>query len=74
MDQTELLLQEITDAHGVPGYEDGARAVMAKYLQKFSEVSYDKLGSVVGRKIGSAPSPRVLIGGHLDEVGFMVKE
>ncbi len=74
MDQTELLLQEITDAHGVPGYEDGARAIMAKYLQKFSEVSYDKLGSVVGRKIGSAPSPRVLIGGHLDEVGFMVKE
>ncbi|MEP0828225.1 MAG: M42 family metallopeptidase [bacterium] len=74
MDQTELLLQEITDAHGVPGYEDGARAVMAKHLQKFSEVSYDKLGSVVGRKIGSAPSPRVLVGGHLDEVGFMVKE
>jgi putative aminopeptidase FrvX len=33
---------------------------------------HDRLGSVVGKKVGNAKGPRVLVAGHLDEVGFMV--
>ncbi len=74
MDKTEILLQEITDASGVPGFETDARKVMEKYLVGYADISYDKLGSIIGTKKGKAESPRVMIAGHLDEIGFMVKE
>ncbi len=74
MDYTENLLKEITEAPGVSGYEDDARKVMARYMKEFAEISYDKLGSVVGRKLGSSETPRVIMAGHLDEIGFMVKD
>jgi len=74
LDSTETLLKEITDANGVSGFESGAAEVMVRYLRGFAEVKYDKLGSVIGKKAGSAETPRVLLAGHLDEIGFMVKE
>jgi putative aminopeptidase FrvX len=74
VDQTEILLRDITDASGPSGHEDDAREVMARYMKGLAEISYDKLGSIIGRKEGTASSPRVIVAGHLDEVGFMVKE
>lgn len=72
MDDTLKMLKELTDAPGVPGYEREVRLVMEKYLAPLAEVSRDRLGSVIGRKQGSADSPRIMLAGHLDEVGFMV--
>jgi endoglucanase len=43
-------------------------------MKKYTDLSYDKLGSLIGKKEGSASSPRVMVPGHLDEIGFMVKE
>jgi len=74
VDQTEIMLQEITDAFGTSGYEGGAREVMARYLEGLADIEYDKLGSLIGTKKGTSASPRVALVGHLDEVGFMVKE
>jgi len=74
MDQTETLLQEICDADGTSGYEGDARKVMARHMEGLADISYDKLGSLIGKKKGTADSPRVVIAGHLDEIGFMVKE
>ncbi len=74
MDQTELLLQEITNAFGTSGYENAAREVMARYMADYVDISHDKLGSLIGTKKGKSESPRVAVVGHLDEVGFMVKE
>lgn len=75
MDNTEQLLQEITEANGPSGYESAVRAIMRRELDgNADEILNDKLGSVVGRKVGSAQSPRVMVIGHLDEIGFMVKE
>ncbi len=75
MDKTELLLKEVTEANGISGYEDEVRNIMTRELGPISDsVEYDKMGSVLGRKKGSADRPRVLILGHLDEIGFMVKE
>jgi len=34
--------------------------------------SYDKLGSIICEKKGSSASPKIMIPGHMDEVGFMV--
>ncbi|HSH00524.1 MAG TPA: M42 family metallopeptidase [candidate division Zixibacteria bacterium] len=75
LDATEQLLQELTNANGVPGYEDDARAVMKKHIAPLADtVTCDRLGSLIATKKGKSADPKVLIGGHLDEVGFMVKE
>ena len=75
MDKTELFLKELTEANGVSGHEEEIRKIMARELKgNVDEILYDKMGSIVGRKRGTAGEPRVLVEGHMDEVGFMVKE
>jgi len=73
MDKTELLLQELTDACGAPGHEAAIAAIMKKHLSAVSDgISYDKLGSIIAEKKGATSEPRVMIAGHMDEVGFIV--
>jgi endoglucanase len=74
MDSIEQLLKELTEAHGVPGYESPIRAVVRKYMQPFGELSQDKIGSVICEKKGDAATPRVMLAGHMDEIGFMVRQ
>ncbi|MFC2036719.1 M42 family metallopeptidase [Chloroflexota bacterium] len=73
MDQTEKLLQEITEVGGVPGYEGDVRALMRQYLEDVAVVEQDKMGSFIGKHVGDGESPRVMLVGHMDEIGFMVK-
>lgn len=75
MDRVELMLKEITEASGVSGYEKEVRRIMARELGgNVDDILYDKMGSILGRKRGTADRPRVMIVGHMDEIGFMVKE
>jgi endoglucanase len=68
-------LKELTEANGVSGYENDVRAIMKRELKKTSkELLSDKLGSVVGVKKGTKDDVRVMLAGHMDEIGFMVKE
>ena len=73
MDQTEALFKEITEAPGVPGYEDAVRAVIRRHLEGITTIEQDKMGSIICKKTGLAASPKVMLAGHMDEVGFMVK-
>ncbi len=73
MDKTELLLKELTEADGVAGYETEASSVIKKYLDPLGEILHDKLGSLICKKVGSFQEPRIMLVGHMDEVGFMVK-
>jgi putative aminopeptidase FrvX len=76
MDQTERLLQEITEASGVSGYEGDVRAVMRRYLEAHAVqavIEQDKMGSFIGKHVGGSERPRVMLAGHMDEIGFMVK-
>ncbi|MFC2023841.1 M42 family metallopeptidase [Chloroflexota bacterium] len=73
MDSTEQFLKEITEANGVPGYEADVRAVMRKHMQDVAVIEQDKLGSFIGSHVGSSDRPRVMLAGHMDEIGFMVK-
>ena len=74
VDSTLELLKELTEAHGVPGYEAPIRAVVRKYLDDLGEVTQDKIGSVICRVNGSQAVPKVMLAGHMDEIGFMVKQ
>ena len=73
MDSTELLLKELTEVHGVPGYEAGVRALMRRYLEPLGTLEQDKIGSVVCRQPARDSAPRVMLAAHMDEIGFMVK-
>lgn len=64
------LLQELTEAHGVPGHETEIRAVVRRYLQPLGKIEKDRIGSLVCAN-GSA-GPRVMLAAHMDEIGFMV--
>ena len=71
---TELaFLQELVEAHGAPGSEREVASVLEQYLKGVGPISRDRLGSLVCEKKGSAKGPRIMLAGHLDEVGFMVK-
>ncbi len=73
MDEIELMLKELTEASGVSGYEEEARGIMRRYIAPLGEISLDKLGSLICRKQGYSPAPRIMLAGHVDEIGFMVK-
>lgn len=75
MDNTELLLKELTEANGVSGYEGEIRKIMTREMQGLTDkITYDKMGSIMGIKKGSSDSPKIMVVGHMDEIGFMVKE
>jgi putative aminopeptidase FrvX len=74
MDKIEKLLADLTDAHGISGFEEDAAKVMVKNIETADDITYDKLGSVIARKRGTSDSPKIMVAGHLDEIGFMVKD
>ncbi len=72
-DETLTMLKDLTDAKGIPGNEKEPRDVMKKYITPFAdEVFTDGLGSLIAKKVGKADGPKVMVAGHLDEVGFMI--
>ncbi len=74
MDATEKLLQELTEVPGLPGYEGEVRAVLQRALAGVAtEISRDGLGSLIATLPGTAERPRIMLPGHMDEVGFMVR-
>ncbi|OEF99342.1 peptidase M28 [Vulcanibacillus modesticaldus] len=71
-DLTLKMLKELTEAPGVPGNEGPAREVMRKYIKPYADEVYtDNLGSLIAKRGNNGP--KILLAGHLDEVGFMVK-
>ncbi len=70
MDPTQELLKKLTEAHGVPGYETEVRAIVRDYMAPLGTIEEDRIGSLVCRQGDSGP--RVMLAGHMDEVGFMV--
>lgn len=65
------LLKELTEAHAVPGHEDEVRAVFAREMAELGELSSDKAGTALCDAGGEGP--RVLVTGHMDEVGFLIQ-
>jgi putative aminopeptidase FrvX len=69
------LLQELTEAHGVPGNEGAIRAIVRRELEGLAEHSTDLMGNVVGLKRGTKGegARKVMLAAHMDEIGFVVK-
>ena len=74
MNETSIeLLESLTQADGIPGYEDEVREVFRNAIADVGPIGTDKLGSIFCTRAGSAESPRILLDSHLDEIGFVVQ-
>ncbi|WP_416327605.1 M42 family metallopeptidase [[Eubacterium] hominis] len=69
------MIAELSEAHGISGCEKEVSRIMKKWLEPVTdEITYDNIGSIVGLQKGHEDGPKVMICGHMDEVGFMVRE
>ncbi|MDS9471783.1 M42 family peptidase [Sporosarcina pasteurii] len=67
------MFKTLTELPGAPGNEHAVRNYMRGELEKYSdEVVQDNLGGIFGVRKGPEDGPRILVAGHMDEVGFMV--
>ncbi|MBI5031077.1 MAG: M42 family metallopeptidase [Chloroflexi bacterium] len=70
-------LQKLSEAHGVSGYEHAIRELVIEEFRPYAdEISVTPMGNVIALKrgVGKAPAPKVLIEGHMDEIGLMVTD
>lgn len=75
LDESLNMLKELTDAKGIAGNETEPRKVMDKYIRPYAdEIERDGLGSLIAKKTGEENGPKIMIAGHLDEIGFMITQ
>jgi putative aminopeptidase FrvX len=73
-DETEKLLEELTNAHGVSGFEGPVRDILRReWKDLLTDLHTDGIGNLIGSLPGSSDSPQVLLMAHMDEVGFLVR-
>ncbi len=67
------MFRTLTELPGAPGNEHAVRQFMRTELEKYSEeIIQDNLGGIFGVRRGREEDPRIMVAGHMDEVGFMV--
>ncbi|GAD79046.1 M42 family metallopeptidase [Vibrio ezurae] len=75
MENKILELKKLTELNAVPGNEGECRKYMAQRFDGLAdEVLFDNIGSIIGKKVGNETGPRIMLAGHMDEVGFMVSD
>lgn len=72
MDKSLQLIKDLTSLHGVSGFEEEVKFFIKERMEKLTEISYDNLGSIICKKQGSDEKPKIMLPGHMDEIGFMV--
>ncbi|HLR63982.1 MAG TPA: M42 family metallopeptidase [Pseudogracilibacillus sp.] len=74
MNQSTLdMFKTLTELQGAASDEGRVRDFMVEQLKpNADELIYDNLGSVFGVKHGEGP--KVMVAGHMDEVGFMITQ
>lgn len=67
----QQILQQLIEEPGAPGHEKLVRMAMKRLIEPWTdEIKTDRLGSLIAKR--GYKGPRIMIAGHLDEVGFMV--
>ena len=73
------LLKKLCETPGVPGREERVRGLIQKETKGlFDESRVDAMGNLIcrkkpGKRTGRKAAPKVIIGCHIDEIGFYVK-
>ena len=72
MSDLKSLLERLSNAHGVSGYEGNIRHIIEEEVRPYvDEIRTDKMGNLIATKRGG--SPTVMLAAHMDEIGLMVK-
>ncbi|QSH42548.1 M42 family metallopeptidase [Lentisphaerota bacterium] len=73
-DQTEKNLEELSNVHGVSGFEKPVRDILLKHWKQLGiNCKIDGMGNLIGKYPDfSDKKPTVLVMAHMDEVGFLV--
>lgn len=72
-EQSLAFLRELVDTPGPSGYEQPVQRVYRRYVEQFAdEVRTDVMGNVIAG-LNTGGSPRVMLAGHADEIGFQVR-
>ena len=66
------ILKDMSMLNGIPGNEKQVREYMKQQMDGLATISYDNLGSIIGEKVGDPNGPKIMVAGHMDEVGFLV--
>ena len=66
------ILKELSMLNSIPGNERQVRTYMTEQMKDHADVSYDNLGSIIATKVGLEDGPKIMVAGHMDEVGFLV--
>ena len=73
MKKEYILLKKLSEVAGVPANEKKVSQLIFSEIKDFSDdIIFDHLGSVIGIK--GAHGPKVMIAGHMDEVGLLVTQ
>jgi putative aminopeptidase FrvX len=68
----KVLLEKLSNAHGVSGYEGNIRKIIEEEVRPYvDEIKTDKMGNLIATKKGGKPV--VMLAAHMDEIGLMVK-
>ena len=71
MKETSIeLLESLTQADGIPGYEAEVRDVFRNAVADVGPIGTDKLGSIFCTRAGSAETPRIVLDSHLGRNRF----
>ncbi|MDP2426253.1 MAG: M42 family metallopeptidase [Candidatus Izemoplasmatales bacterium] len=68
------LLRSLTMLNGIPANEKQVRQFFVEQVKEFGPVTYDNLGSAIVEKVGDSEGPKIMVAGHMDEIGFIVTE
>lgn len=70
---TQEFLQQLLESHGTPGYEQDVQKVFRARLEgQVDEMRTDLMGSVIA-VANPKGHTRIMLDGHSDEIGFLVK-
>jgi putative aminopeptidase FrvX len=68
------LLEKLSNAPGVSGFEDGVRDLIFKELDgHVDEINIDEMGNLIALKKGEVKGKKIMLAAHMDEIGLMVR-
>ena len=67
------ILEKLSNAFGPSGFEWEVQVILKEYVQAFAdEIQQDKTGTLIFTSKGDVNGPKIMIAGHVDEIGFQV--
>ncbi len=68
------MLADFALTQGISGHEKAVSDVFKSWVEDSADaITYDHLGSIIAHKKGADQGPKIMLAGHIDEVGFLVK-